>query len=79
MKVVSLIGKTKPEATSQECAARLREALAEAEAGRLTGCFIVTTDVDRATMSTWVTGTSFMALMGAVVCAQRDMIEEASE
>lgn len=68
---------SRSESTSA-CASILREALADAEAGKVVSLCVVMLDDEKGVWSNWHDGDRFTTLVGAVAIAQRDMIEDAS-
>lgn len=75
MSIVSLL--PRPSIDLGDCIATLREALAEAEAGRITAMVLITIDDEHGVLSQRFEGGKFMTLVGALAAAQHDMLQTA--
>jgi hypothetical protein len=77
MTVVSLADKRKAEPTDQDKVVELlRNALVEAEAGRLTGLVMVFTDPDKHWLNKWVGSFGYIDAIGKLAVTQMEMQQE---
>ena len=75
MSVIELV--PRPSADCSDCIEVLREALVEAEAGRITAMSLIIVDNDHGILSQRIEGGRFMTLVGALAAAKHDMLQSA--